>query len=84
LTYEGVPAGDYLVSIIWQDQEENKQRTKAARAKTQETETPPKLRRPTPPKNLLPKRYGSPKTSGLRAQVKEGSNELPPFELTRK
>jgi hypothetical protein len=33
--------------------------------------------------NLLPPRYLSPATSKLSAEVKEGSNELPPFRLTK-
>jgi hypothetical protein len=33
--------------------------------------------------NLLPPRYMSPATSKLSAEVKEGSNELPPFRLTK-
>jgi hypothetical protein len=33
--------------------------------------------------NLLPPRYLSPATSKLSAEVKEGTNELPPFRLTR-
>jgi hypothetical protein len=34
--------------------------------------------------NLLPARYASPKTSGLRAEIKEGTTELPPFPLQRR
>jgi hypothetical protein len=33
--------------------------------------------------NLLPVRYQSPATSRLRVEIREGSNELPPFQLTR-
>jgi hypothetical protein len=32
--------------------------------------------------NLLPPRYLSPATSGLQIEVREGDNELPPFQLT--
>jgi hypothetical protein len=34
--------------------------------------------------NKLPARYGSPKTSGIEIEVKEGDNEIPPIELTSK
>jgi hypothetical protein len=34
-------------------------------------------------KDLLPTRYMNPATSQLTAEVKEGSNELPPFKLSR-
>jgi hypothetical protein len=33
--------------------------------------------------NLLPAKYADPKTSGLRVTVKEGTNTLKPFELTK-
>jgi len=31
----------------------------------------------------IPARYGNPNTSGLRVEVREGTNELPPFRLVR-
>jgi hypothetical protein len=34
--------------------------------------------------NLLPPRYASLHASGLEAEIKEGVNELPPFQLRRK
>jgi hypothetical protein len=34
--------------------------------------------------SLLPAKYNRPDASGLRAEVKEGPNELPPFELKTK
>jgi hypothetical protein len=33
--------------------------------------------------NLLPRRYASPATSGLRARVVEGETKLDPFRLTQ-
>jgi hypothetical protein len=33
--------------------------------------------------NLLPRRYASPATSGLRARVVEGDTQLEPFKLTQ-
>lgn len=33
--------------------------------------------------SLIPARYGSVESSGLRADIKEGNNELPPFRLRR-
>ncbi len=33
--------------------------------------------------NLLPERYASPATSGLTVEIKEESNELAPFQLSR-
>jgi hypothetical protein len=32
---------------------------------------------------LLPERYMNPQTSGLRVEVKEGPNQVPPFQLTK-
>ena len=32
----------------------------------------------------LPAEYGLPQTSGLKAEIKEGVNDLPPFRLTRR
>jgi hypothetical protein len=37
----------------------------------------------TPRYNLLPARYAKPETSGLRAQIVKGRNELPPIWLGR-
>jgi hypothetical protein len=34
-------------------------------------------------KNLLPVRYMSPATSKLTAQVQQGTNDLPPYQLTK-
>jgi hypothetical protein len=36
-----------------------------------------------PGRSLLPDRYSNPKTSKLHVQIKEGTNELEPFKLTR-
>jgi hypothetical protein len=44
---------------------------------------PPNARELDNPKNKVPEKYGSPTTSPLRATVKEGSNELEPFRLTK-
>ena len=44
----------------------------------------PPLKDDDPPaRNLLPSRYASPDTSGLRVQIVEGSNELEPLRLKR-
>jgi hypothetical protein len=36
-----------------------------------------------PGPNRLPERYSRPETSGLRARIEKGSNELEPFQLTK-
>jgi|SRR6516162_1280462 hypothetical protein len=42
---------------------------------------PPPLDGDAPHDDILPARYAKPESSGLRVQVIEGDNELPPFEL---
>jgi hypothetical protein len=44
---------------------------------------PPDARETDHPKNNLPARYADATRSGLKASVKEGPNELKPFELTK-
>jgi hypothetical protein len=44
---------------------------------------PPNARDVENPKNRLPERYAQPGSSGLKATVKEGPNELEPFLLTK-
>jgi hypothetical protein len=67
---DGAPAGDYTVTVAWK---KKKERRKAPTEKRTGKEV----------EVSLPKRYQHPETSGLRVQVQEGVNELPPFFLTR-
>lgn len=66
-TYTGAPAGPYVVTVTWPD------------APAQEEENAVET---VEPADRLQGRYGDPATSPLRAEVKEGTNVLPPFELT--
>ncbi len=66
---DGAPAGEYAVTVVWVKEVDNQD---APREEQRE------------PRNLLPDRYGKPDTSGLRVQIKEGRNDLPPFRLTGK
>jgi hypothetical protein len=70
-TYEGAYAGNYRVSIVWYDPAVIKRRILRSRITK------------IPLRNQLPERYMKPQTSGLHAQIKEGSNELTPFQLTK-
>ncbi len=68
-TYEdkdGAPEGDYVVTI-----------STAPRP----TERQVSLKKAEPHVDLLKGRYADPKNSGLKAEVKEGKNELAPFDL---
>jgi hypothetical protein len=68
-TYEpddGAPAGDYLVAI--------------STAPTA-TKSGPSLKKVERPIDHLKGRYADPKTSGLKATIKPGSNTLEPFVL---
>lgn len=68
-TDDGAPAGEYLVTITWV-----KETDRQGAAKEEQKD----------PVNRLPDRYSKPETSQLRVQIKEGPNDLVPFQLTRK
>lgn len=65
---DGAPEGDYAVTVMW------KKRKLGAHSKKRKVDSKGSDI-PFPP------RYQDPQTSGLRIQVKKGSNELPPFYL---
>jgi hypothetical protein len=62
---DGAPAGDYTVTVVWF-------RTAPARDQSEGESNG---------RNVLPPRYANPATSGLRATVNPGTNELPPFQV---
>src|SRR5262249_40892081 len=68
-TEDGAPAGEYAVTVAWVKDVDNQN---VAKEDMKEQ------------RNLLPDRYSKAETSGLRVEVKKGSNELEPFRLTRK
>ena len=61
-SYDGAPAGDYVVTIIYPSPE---------RRENDENAGP----------DLLQGRYADPNTTSLAAEVKEGANDLEPFQL---
>jgi len=63
---DGAPEGEYLVTVQWF------LATKPRNASAGDDYTTV---------NHLPARYGRPESSGLRATVRKGDNELPPFSL---
>ena len=63
---DGAPEGEYLVTVQWF------LATKPRNASAGDDYTTV---------NYLPDRYGRPESSGLRATVRKGDNELPPFSL---
>jgi hypothetical protein len=65
--HDGAPAGDYAVTVVWW--------SPVQLANAQEGDA-------AAPTNRLPARYGDAKKSGLRANVREGSNDLT-VQLTR-
>ncbi len=68
-TYEnqdGAPAGDYVVTISTAPRPVEKRVS---------------LKKAEPHVDLLKGKYADPKSSGLRATIKPGSNALEPFEL---
>jgi hypothetical protein len=64
---DGAPAGRYFVGISSQPESRIESGLLATKS------------RPRP--DVLGARYRDPKTSGLTAQVQEGDNQLPPFDL---
>jgi hypothetical protein len=68
-TNDGAPAGEYDVTVVWVKEIDQQHLPKDEQRE---------------PRNLLPERYAKPETSGLRVQIKEGPNELPTIQLTRK
>jgi hypothetical protein len=68
-TGDGAPAGPYLVAI-----------SGLARPPS-EGSVLPDPNKPLAKADITKGRYLDPKKSGLKADVKEGENELPPFEL---
>lgn len=68
-TNDGAPAGEYAVTVSWVIERDNQ-------------DLPKELQKD--PQNLLPDRYSKAETSGLRVEIKKGSNELAPFQLTKK
>ncbi len=68
---DGLPAGEYIVTVVGEKPHAHaKQSNSASKKKRDETQS-----------RSLPPHYENPKTSDLRVQIKEGPNELPPFEL---
>lgn len=65
---DGAPAGEYGVTVEWWQTSGSKKNPQGYDA---------------PPVNRLPARYARVESSGLRVQVKEGDNQLPPFQLRR-
>jgi len=62
---DGAPAGKYRVTVTWRG-------TGAGEDEEQRTDDDP---------NLIPPLYHNPKITKLRANVEEGENDLPPFEI---
>jgi hypothetical protein len=67
---DGAPAGEYIITVVW----------KKKRLTPEEKKKKDRVAKQDVP---FPARYKNPATSGLRVQVQEGSNELPPFNLKR-
>ena len=63
---DGAPAGDYRVTVVWY-------LARPARPGTASDETVTA--------NYLPAKYANVETSGLSVTVKQGANDLPPFDL---
>jgi hypothetical protein len=63
---DGAPPGEYLVTVSWQGPLDGVDDEGGRDNKLPE---------------LLPQKYQDPEKSGLRVQITEGDNELPPFEI---
>jgi hypothetical protein len=69
---DGAPAGEYAVSLVWLKQTPQKEMREAVEESTAAESV-----------NLLPTKYADPASSGLRVQIKAGSNQLEPFQLKK-
>ena len=68
---QGVPAGDYLVSVTWIEYVKQKGKPGKGLTQPEEEEVRDRLRG----------RYADPAKSGLTATIKSGNNAVPTFEL---
>jgi hypothetical protein len=96
-TNDGAPPGEYAVTVQWKKphtgSREKAKRDRSGGTNSRQQASKPKTKnrnqktlQPTAPRKaeeVFPSRYLDPATSGLRVQVQEGSNELPPFQLKR-
>jgi hypothetical protein len=68
----GAPAGEYRVTVLWME------------AEAGATDQPTKISQGIPARtDRLKGKYADPATSGLKAVIKSGDNEIPQFELEK-
>ena len=69
--FDGAPAGNYVVTIVFPD---------AAASSAQGEDVDPESVDESP--DILRGKYASPDTSPLKAEIKEGENNLPVFDVS--